>query len=221
MTTKGRTLFVGVLGVLVAVFVVGQTIKTDGEVEAVGFTGNGSSLTDVNSELLDGLDSSEFAPSEHLHTIDQVTKVRTTFYLSEAFHAGDVATSACSAGFHMASKWELQDLSQLTYAKDAVGAASSGYDLGSGDQPPTGRLGWVHTGVLESLVNSTAGWAHCSGWTSLSGNGTILFIEPTSMPFEWVSQSKACSTSLPGASKTSFRSLSAGRRHDESAHTSS
>ena len=75
MATKGRTLVVGMLGVLVAVFLMGQTIKTDGDVEAQGFTGDGTNLTSVDSDLLDGLDSSEFSPSTHTHTPNDVVGV--------------------------------------------------------------------------------------------------------------------------------------------------
>ena len=45
-----------------AVQAVAQTaISTDGNVEALGFIGDGSQVTDVDAQLLDGMDSSDFA----------------------------------------------------------------------------------------------------------------------------------------------------------------
>ncbi len=42
------------------------TISTDGDVRAQGFVGDGSRVTEVDAQLLDGMDSSDFAQeSDH------------------------------------------------------------------------------------------------------------------------------------------------------------
>ncbi len=42
------------------------TINTDGDVEAQGFIGDGSQVTEVDAQLLDGMDSSDFAQDADL-----------------------------------------------------------------------------------------------------------------------------------------------------------
>ena len=66
-----RSIYLGALAVLLitgwAVNVVAQnSIQTDGDVEAQGFIGDGSQVTEVDAQLLDGMDSADFAQDADL-----------------------------------------------------------------------------------------------------------------------------------------------------------
>jgi hypothetical protein len=87
------------------------------------------------------------------------------FYLTEAnYHANQVLT-ACGAGYHMASLWEMLDVSNLTYDASHP-AAYTKADSGFG--PPSGWWGWVRTGQEGSSAN-VAGTGNCLAWTSTAG----------------------------------------------------
>jgi hypothetical protein len=74
---------------------------------------------------------------------------RKSYYLTQTTHNGSQPLTACAAGYHMASLWEIFDTSNLKY-DTALGAVSN--DSGSG--PPTvvivaGHIlnaGWIRTG---------------------------------------------------------------------------
>ena len=87
------------------------------------------------------------------------------FYLTEATFPGAAALTACASGFHMASAWELGDLSNLQPV-DVPGAISgaSGFDM-NGYTPPTATPGWFRTGAPPVVANNP-GVANCSAWTS-------------------------------------------------------
>lgn len=54
-----------------SLFIVGNgDIFTDGTVNASGFSGDGTQVTDVDAQTLDGLDSTDFAASNHTHPPD-------------------------------------------------------------------------------------------------------------------------------------------------------
>lgn len=191
MKKRGRVLVLGVLGVLVTTLLVGQTIKTDGDVEAQGFKGDGSELSNVDSDLLDGMDSTAFAAGEHTHTVDQLVGTVKNFYLTALTYMGTQALTACDSGFHMASKWELQDLSRLTYAKDESGALGDDHDLGSGGQPVTDVGGWIRTGY-KSPGGSNAGQANCDIWSNTAAQGTMAYIDGLKFPLEWSQSTAGC-----------------------------
>jgi hypothetical protein len=101
------------------------------------------------------------------------------FYLTDSDTIkGANALSACAAGYHMASLWEILDTSQLEYDSD------QGYlraDCGSG--PPSSVRGWVRTGYYSSASN-TAGQANCNVWiTSTIGN----YGSTAQLPWDWTS----------------------------------
>ena len=82
-------------------------------------------------------------------------KASRAFYLTTTTHTGAQATTACAAGFHMASLWEIFDPSNLRY--DAtVGATAD--DSGAG---PPFLGGWVRTGTpaLDVFMVSESGKA--------------------------------------------------------------
>ena len=97
------------------------------------------------------------------------------FYLTQTTHSGGEARSACAAGYHMASLWEIFDTSNLRY--DTRLGLTQG-DSGSG--PPTFVYGWIRTGNIASTGLEGPGAANCSAWTSDSGmdSGTVVLLEP-------------------------------------------
>ena len=59
---------------------------------------------------------------------------------------GSNATSACAAGYYMASLWEIYDTSNLECN------TSLGSTLGDSGSGPPGLNGWVRTGVVPCLI---------------------------------------------------------------------
>ena len=90
---------------------------------------------------------------------------------------GSEAPSACAEGYHMASIWELLDLSNLTY-NTTLGYQHASSDQGDG--PPTGRDGWVRTGS-DASASGVAGQANCNGYTSgeETDKGTVAWLPPS------------------------------------------
>ena len=92
---------------------------------------------------------------------------RRLFYQTSATHPGNAASTACAAGFHMASMWDLYDPT-LRYASDHPDAlAPVTWDLGEG--PPFAVTAWVRSG-RPSSTSDQAGVGNCSQWTSSSIN---------------------------------------------------
>lgn len=100
------------------------------------------------------------------------------FYLTQTNHDGSQALSACAAGYHMASLWEILDPSNLSY-DTSLGTTTA--DSGSG--PPNGA-GWIRTGFIASNGGTAAdgtiiaGSANCQAWTSASSEayGTTALV---------------------------------------------
>ncbi len=84
-----------------------------------------------------------------------------SYYLTSSYApTGATADTACAAGYHMASLWEIADPSHLRY-NTALGDAQG--DSGYG--PPTITYGWVRTGY-DSDNSGLAGKANCNVWSS-------------------------------------------------------
>jgi len=101
-----------------------------------------------------------------------------SYYLTASTATGANADTACASGYHMASLWEILDVSNLAYD------TTLGYQHPSGDQgdgPPTGVDGWVRTGGAPS-IGGTPGGGNCAAWSSsFSGyTGTVA-----SLPTNW------------------------------------
>ncbi len=93
------------------------------------------------------------------------------FYLTDTNYEADQTLAACSSGYHMASLWEILDVSNLAYASNHPQAYSKA-DSGSG--PPAFWYGWARTGWNSSAEN-TAGVANCNNWSQKNtGYGTIV-----------------------------------------------
>jgi hypothetical protein len=117
------------------------------------------------------------------------------FYITKDFHDGSQALTACAAGFHMASLWEILDPSNLRYD------STSGFtwdDSGSG--PPISATGWIRTGNGAS-TSSAAGQGNCNAWTSSAplDRGTEVFLAnlwESTVPspiHPWVGTVRTCS----------------------------
>jgi hypothetical protein len=99
------------------------------------------------------------------------------FYLTNTDYAANRVLTACTAGYHMASLWEMLDVSDLIYDYSHPAAykkADSGYG------PPSGWNGWVRTG-WDSAGDNVAGTGNCNNWSSTGGtvHGTAVQLSPT------------------------------------------
>lgn len=119
------------------------------------------------------------------------------FYLTpDSTYNGATALTACDAGFHMASIWEIADVTNLVYD---TSRGYTGADSGLG--PPTYTMGWVRTGYQAS-GSSTPGLGNCQAWTSNSANdyGSRAYLsanwlsDPRIDGTEWVYVMFACNT---------------------------
>jgi hypothetical protein len=102
---------------------------------------------------------------------------RRRFYLTTTTHQGGAAPSACASGFHMASLWEIHDVSGLRY-DTSRGATKA--DSGAGPPNDSGIQsfdpgGWIRTGAVSSST-STPGLGNCSAYSSNSGTGTFAYL---------------------------------------------
>jgi hypothetical protein len=90
------------------------------------------------------------------------------YYLTRTTYDGAGAPDACTAGYHMASLWEILEPSGLKYNTEL------GYLSGDGGQGPSTSPGWVRTGMPPD-GGVFPGQGNCYGWTdSASGiNGTM------------------------------------------------
>lgn len=92
------------------------------------------------------------------------------YYLTTTLHDGNEALTACAAGYHMASLWEIHDPTSLRY-ETALGFTRG--DSGAG--PPTRTFGWVRTGG-DADESGLPGTSNCNAWTSENpfGEGTAV-----------------------------------------------
>lgn len=128
---------------------------------------------------------------------------RRAFYLTTTTHSGSSARSACDDGFHMASLWEVHDVSGLRYdtARGATKADSGAGPPNDGGLQSFNPGGWVRTGAV-STSSGTAGTANCSAYTSTSGDGTAAFLVDNwtlagEVQSPWDARVEFCNVSLP------------------------
>jgi len=100
---------------------------------------------------------------------------RKSYYLTQTQHNGGQALSACAAGYHMASLWEILDTSNVRY-NTVVGLTQA--DSGFG--PPTNTSGWIRTGAVAT-GSSGPGFGNCNAWMGASSldEGTIVALTPS------------------------------------------
>ena len=121
-------------------------------------------------------------------------------YLSTVNHFSDRAATACAPGYHLASLWEILDVSTLTYDRDHPAAYSK---ADSGQGPPSNWYGWVRTGY-DSSTSATTGTGNCANWSTRSNTayGVSVRLSPAweSAPgdiYTWDATSFACNTIGP------------------------
>ena len=124
-----------------------------------------------------------------------VATARGSYYLTESTFLGNEALSACAEGYHMASLWEMLDVSNLRY-DTVLGYQHVDGDCGQG--PPSGIAGWVRTGFIPS-VGLTAGEGNCGVWSQhFAGQwGTVVWLpndwsSPGSTVGVWVAGTEGC-----------------------------
>ena len=98
------------------------------------------------------------------------------FYLTQTPFNGAQAASACVAGYHMASLWEILDPSNLQY-DTSIGFMHADSAFG----PPTLAQGWVRTGG-PLLNEDTPGIGSCEAYTTTNSN---LFGTSVNLPQEF------------------------------------
>ena len=77
---------------------------------------------------------------------------------AKGIELGEIVLTACVAGYHMASLWEIRATALLTYDKEL--GFNSFADQGDGS--PEGETGWVRTGYVGTSSNQAS--ANCQGW---------------------------------------------------------
>jgi hypothetical protein len=119
------------------------------------------------------------------------------FYLTQDFFTGSQTLTACAKNYHMASLWEIFEVSNLKY-DTTLGAARP--DSGFG--PPAGLIGWIRTGGLSAGTAPTLGHNNCLTWTSDSGLnfgtavGITNFWENPNMAIDpWIAFHVSCDSS--------------------------
>jgi hypothetical protein len=118
------------------------------------------------------------------------------FYLTKTTFDGGQALNACSEGYHMASMWEIHDVSHLEY--DTI----RGHDVGDGGSgPPTGLFSWVRTGA-PAANSGPIGGSNCNAWAPgmTDGSGTFARLEDTwgfDVAHSWSSGGGSCGDARP------------------------
>jgi hypothetical protein len=119
------------------------------------------------------------------------------FYLSMDPVTGSQAPFACNQKFHMASIWEILDVSNLQYdTKNGIVLD----DSGSG--PPTTVPGWIRTGFANNISSNTPGVANCNAYTTDNGNGTRIFLpadlnSASNVSSPWKANIASCGNQVP------------------------
>jgi hypothetical protein len=123
---------------------------------------------------------------------------RGSYYLTESTFLGNETLDACAEGYHMASLWEVLDVSNLRY-DTVLGYQHAAGDCGEG--PPTAIAGWVRTGAIPS-IGTIPGGGNCGVWSQhWAGEwGTVVSLpndwaSPGSTVGVWVAGTRECSTS--------------------------
>ena len=128
------------------------------------------------------------------------------FYLTQTQHNGSQTLTACVAGYHMASLWEIFDTSNLRYNTElGFMQSDSGFGPPSRFAPgelPNNAAGWIRTGG-QLFGGGVTGQANCLVWTENSAGqlGTVVFLanlwggtQQSSVISPWVAETRGCST---------------------------
>lgn len=170
-------LLLGVL--LVPAFGLVGDIVTDGKFKSTVSTGapievaSPEMVANLNADMVDGVEGTDIytkAEVDALVASAVASARRKRFYLRTPGVDADGVLTACGAGFHFASLWEIAEPSNLQYAFDHPDAHTRS---DSGNGPPSGTLGWIRTG-FSGDDSSVPGKANCDQWWySFSTYGTV------------------------------------------------
>lgn len=100
------------------------------------------------------------------------------YYLTESEHTGATALTACTAGYHMASVWEIDTLSNLEYAAVPARGVSSTPDRGDQGSGPPFKSGWIRTGHVPGATGVPTSLSNCLAYSTNSGFGTLALPRP-------------------------------------------
>ena len=107
------------------------------------------------------------------------------FYLTIETVPGNKVLDACARGFHMASRFEILDVSTLRYdariglTSDDSGSGPPSHAAAYGSQDPSG---WVRTGGSSRFTDSTerqgSALTNCASWSTSSPDayGTVAYL---------------------------------------------
>jgi hypothetical protein len=95
-----------------------------------------------------------------------------SFYVTSENHPTDQVLTVCASGYHMASLWEILDVSNMVYAYNHPDARVR---ADSGQGPPSGWYGWVRTGWFAA-TSATAGQGNCNNWNSTSSDDSTVAV---------------------------------------------
>jgi len=133
------------------------------------------------------------------------------FYLTKAAVQGNQTLTACAAGFHMASRFEIANLSGVVYdAKRGAGSDDSGAGPPSAAAvySSSGSTGWIRTGGDARYTRppdaTGPGSANCAVWSSNSRDayGTVAtlkdrFASENGAPALWDGRDERCDVPHP------------------------
>jgi hypothetical protein len=124
------------------------------------------------------------------------------FYLTQDPVNGAQALTVCEGGFHMASRWEIEDPTVLRYDRLRGFEYPDPSDQGLG--PPSDQIGWIRSGAsgnTASLVDF-----NCTVWTStaLQALGSSMRLKassssegsPPEIGLQWVMTATQCAGAL-------------------------
>jgi hypothetical protein len=123
---------------------------------------NGDLLPTINGEWLPADELARMPRQVPRSTTTSAAAGRNSFYLTSASYSPPAALTACAPGYHMASLWEILDVSNLSYAVENPAAQTK---TDSGESAPSGWNGWIRTGRISS-DSDVAGVGNCLAWTS-------------------------------------------------------
>jgi len=175
--------FVGVLSVPTAGLV--GDIVTDGKFTSTQSSGaplqieSSDMVQNLNADMVDGIEGADIytkAEVDALVATAAAADSRRWYYVTTSPVAGAEPDEECATGFHMASMYELLDMSNLRY--DTTRGVTMA-DSGSG--PPRWTKGWVRTGN-DAEDGNYRGLANCLAWSSSDEGhyGTVVEVnQPT------------------------------------------
>jgi hypothetical protein len=139
-------------------------------------------------------------PHSSVNAATKSTAPERGYYLTTGLFDGSGVLSACTAGYHTASMWEIHEPSNLRY-ETAIGQSEP--DDGNG--PPSNFFyGWIRTGTFPGNSNFFAGASNCNLWTDPTNTsygtaialGGIPWTSASTTIAPWVATQYTCNTQI-------------------------